>query len=59
VICEPPGGAHRDKEKAIELVGLRISEELNKLLKYNESELIEQRHEKFRNMGNTTIKQES
>jgi len=56
IILEPQGGAHRDREKAIALLGNKVSEELNILLKQNVSSWIDQRFAKFRNIGNETIK---
>ncbi len=52
VIPEPPEGAHADHDKAAELVAAALRNALNELAKMSPSELIEERYNKFRQMGN-------
>ena len=51
VIQEPVGGAHRDPEETIRCVAARLGEELDALSGMSETELLAQRHERFRNLG--------
>lgn len=55
IINEPPGGAHRDREEAIALVGSSIKKLLKPLLKVKSETLLKNRYEKFRKMGNLTL----
>ena len=55
IIGEPPAGAHRDKEEAAENIRKELKAEIKALQKLSSSNLIKKRHEKFRNMGNSTI----
>lgn len=55
IIPEPAGGAHRNQEKAIENVKKAIATHLKKLRKMSKKKLIDERHEKFRVMGNFTL----
>lgn len=55
IVSEPVGGAHRDIDLACENLKTAISAELSSLEKMNAEELIEDRFNKFRNMGNQTI----
>ena len=56
IIGEPVGGAHRDYKKASELVKKSLKKELQKLVKLSPQQLMKERYEKFRKMGNKTIK---
>ncbi len=51
VIKEPVGGAHRHPEETIRCVAARLAEELNDLSGMSETELLAQRHDRFRNLG--------
>jgi acetyl-CoA carboxylase carboxyl transferase subunit alpha len=51
LIKEPPGGAHRDREKAAELVGQAVARHLSELSKMTVDELLTKRYEKFRKFG--------
>ena len=51
VIKEPVGGAHRDPATTIGCVAARLREELGALEGLSETELLAQRHARFRNMG--------
>ena len=51
VIPEPPGGAHRDHDKAASIVKEAIIRNLDELLKLPADELLMRRFEKFRKMG--------
>ncbi|MCL4160126.1 UNVERIFIED_CONTAM: hypothetical protein GTU68_022698, partial [Idotea baltica] len=51
VIQEPAGGAHRDRERAIEMVGTAIARNLVELTKIDSSTLLDARYEKFRRFG--------
>ncbi|KPU42668.1 acetyl-coenzyme A carboxylase carboxyl transferase subunit alpha [Oxobacter pfennigii] len=51
IIEEPLGGAHNDIEKTALNIKVAIEEELQKLLKLSKAELMEDRYNKFRNMG--------
>jgi acetyl-CoA carboxylase carboxyl transferase subunit alpha len=51
IIPEPPGGAHRRKEEAAELVAKEIENFLEKMSGYDRERLIQRRKEKFYKMG--------
>ncbi len=51
IIAEPMGGAQRDKDATIRSVGLCIDDILNQLTTLTRKELIQDRREKFLNMG--------
>lgn len=51
IIKEPVGGAHRDADKTIKLVGSTIVKELESLAKYDAASLVKRRREKFLNIG--------
>jgi acetyl-CoA carboxylase carboxyl transferase subunit alpha len=51
IIPEPPGGAHRDPQKAAEVLKKVLLEEIKKLKKMKTDKLIERRIEKFSKMG--------
>jgi acetyl-CoA carboxylase carboxyl transferase subunit alpha len=51
VVAEPPGGAHRDFDAAAGSLGEAIRRHLAELEKMSISELLEERYNKFRNMG--------
>lgn len=55
ILPEPLGGAHRDRDRMIADVGLAISEELAKLAALSADELVNQRRQKFLDMGRTGI----
>lgn len=52
IIPEPLGGAHRDPEAAAELLGKAMAETIEELLKLSPEELMSQRYEKYRSIGN-------
>ena len=52
IIPEPPEGAHADPDRASEFVRQTLRESLRELSQLSPSELIEDRCEKFRRMGN-------
>lgn len=52
IIPEPPEGAHADADQAAEFVRQTLRESLRELSQLSPSELIEDRCEKFRRMGN-------
>ena len=56
VVPEPLGGAHRYKDEAIEIVKNKIIYHLKELQKKSPDILREERFEKFRQMGNNTLK---
>ena len=51
IIKEPVGGAHQNKEEVFGTVKKQISESISELLKLSSEELVEQRINKFSNMG--------
>lgn len=51
VIPEPTGGAHHDLQAAAKSVGKAIKEHLDALLQLDTESLIEQRYQKYRNIG--------
>lgn len=55
IISEPVGGAHRDVAATLETVKSTLISELDKLKKMQIDEILNQRFEKFRSMGNQTI----
>ena len=56
VLPEPPGGAHRDPEMAYGMVQKFLVKELKFLAKIDPAKRLEMRFEKFRKMGNKTIR---
>ncbi len=52
IIAEPPQGAHTDADKAAEFVRETIRGALGELTARSSSELIDDRYDKFRRMGN-------
>ena len=52
IIAEPIGGAHRNLEEAVNLLGKSIDKALVEIKKVKLEELLSQRREKFRLMGN-------
>jgi acetyl-CoA carboxylase carboxyl transferase subunit alpha len=52
MIPEPPGGAHEDYDASARLLRERLVATLGELSKRGPNELIENRYEKFRKMGN-------
>jgi acetyl-CoA carboxylase carboxyl transferase subunit alpha len=55
IVSEPVGGAHRDLHLAADKIADAIESEFERLKKLSQEELIENRFEKFRTMGNQTI----
>lgn len=55
IISEPVGGAHRDLHLAADRVGDILESKIKELSKLDPEELLENRFEKFRAMGNQTI----
>ena len=51
IVKEPLGGAHRDHEVAATAVKEAINDALSRLQKKNVEELLEERYQKFRNLG--------
>ena len=51
IVPEPFGGAHRDLNKAAELLGKELEKQLAQLEKMSEEELKDQRYDKFRAFG--------
>lgn len=51
VVEEPRGGAHRDHDRAAELVGQAIAKHLSELWSTSIDELLELRYQKFRQIG--------
>jgi len=52
IVPEPDGGAHRDHEKAAELLGHALRANLQRLLKAPINQLLKKRYDKFRRLGN-------
>src|SRR4026209_2487742 len=52
IVSEPDGGAHRDHEKAAEILGRALQSNLERLLKIPINQLLKKRYEKFRRLGN-------
>lgn len=51
IIREPLGGAHRDAETAVRNVKRAMRKHLTELMQMNEKQLIQQRYERYRNLG--------
>jgi len=52
IVAEPDGGAHRDHEKAAEILSEALRSNLKRLLKTPIDQLLKKRYEKFRRLGN-------
>jgi acetyl-CoA carboxylase carboxyl transferase subunit alpha len=52
IISEPEGGAHNDMDKAAEFVRETLQQALAELAPRSPEELVEDRYNKFRRMGN-------
>src|SRR5436189_702197 len=52
VVPEPEGGAHRDYDKAAQILGEALQSKLKRLLKTPINQLLKKRYEKFRRLGN-------
>ena len=52
IVAEPDGGAHRDHEKAAEILSAVLRSNLKRLLKTPINQLLKKRYEKFRRLGN-------
>src|SRR5881398_1061187 len=52
VVPEPEGGAHRDHEKAAQILGEALRSNLKRLLKTPMDQLLKKRYAKFRRLGN-------
>ena len=52
IVTEPDGGAHRDHEKAAQILGEALRSNLKLLLKTPVNQLLKKRYEKFRRLGN-------
>lgn len=55
ILREPLGGAHRDRERMMADVGMAVSEELAPMASLSRRDLIDQRRQKFLDMGRTGI----
>lgn len=55
VVPEPKGGAHRDWQKAAQLLKGALLEQLEELTQLSSEQLIADRQKKFRNMGNVAF----
>ena len=55
ILREPLGGAHRDRERMMADVGMAVSEELAQMASLSARDLIDQRRQKFLDMGRTGI----
>jgi acetyl-CoA carboxylase carboxyl transferase subunit alpha len=51
VLKEPQGGAHKDVDKVARVIKNELVESIGILKKYSKDELLNQRYDKFRNMG--------
>ena len=51
LVKEPPGGAHRDRDRAAELVARAIAKHLSELSKMDIDQLLDTRYKKFRKFG--------
>ncbi len=51
VVSEPPGGAHRDRDSAAELLARSIARHLAELSSLGLDEILERRYQKFRAIG--------
>ncbi len=58
IIKEPPGGAHKDIEKAASILKSEIIQAIDELSAFSGEELVEKRYRKFRDMGIYQIKEE-
>lgn len=58
IVAEPAGGAHRDIDQASESLKATLVKELENLSALSTEDLLEQRFNKFRQMGNQTIMSE-
>ena len=54
IVPEPDGGAHRDHATAAEILGRALRSNLERLLKIPINQLLKERYEKFRRLGNFT-----
>src|SRR6058998_2957726 len=52
IVAEPDGGAHRDHEKAAQILGEALRQNLESLSALSIEELMRRRYEKFRKLGN-------
>src|SRR6266480_298517 len=52
IVAEPDGGAHRDHEKAAQILSEALRSNLKRLLKTPINQLLKKRYEKFRRLGN-------
>lgn len=52
IIPEPPGGAHEDHDRAADLLRQALAGALRELAPLTAEELVKQRYERFRNIGN-------
>ncbi|MDD2553533.1 MAG: acetyl-CoA carboxylase carboxyl transferase subunit alpha, partial [Desulfotomaculaceae bacterium] len=52
IIPEPLGGAHKEPEAAAVMLGKALAETLDELMKLKLEDLMSQRYEKFRSIGN-------
>ncbi|WP_026676570.1 acetyl-CoA carboxylase carboxyl transferase subunit alpha [Fictibacillus gelatini] len=59
VIEEVKGGAHRDPKEQAERINVVLKASLQELLKLSKEELVEQRYEKYKNMGQFTFVNDS
>lgn len=51
IVPEPLGGAHRDPDETAKRLGKLLSKHLNKLKKMSIEKILQDRYERFRNMG--------
>jgi acetyl-CoA carboxylase carboxyl transferase subunit alpha len=51
IVAEPPGGAHQNHDRAAELVDRAILATLEELEKLSPDELVEQRYQRYRRLG--------
>jgi len=51
IVDEPPGGAHRDREKAAQALGAAVARHIDELAKLSPEELLADRYRKFRAIG--------
>ena len=56
IITEPTGGAHRDRDTAMREVGITIGGLLNKLGQSSPEKLMQDRRQKFLNMGKKSLR---
>lgn len=52
IIKEPRGGAHNNKQRIVNSIKKELTDELSILIKKDKESLLEDRYNKFRNMGN-------